>query len=167
VTRVGRPADRPSATGPIIRRAAPDDLQAIETIVEDAYSVWIPRIGRRPVPMDSDYPAKVEEGVVYIAEDEVVVGLIVLIETDTHMLVENVAVAPGRQGTGVGRLLLDHAEKHARERGVSQLDLYTHAAMTENRALYRRLGYEEVASAGEDASPRVHFTKQLHRGQLT
>jgi GNAT superfamily N-acetyltransferase len=39
-----------------------------------------------------------------------VVGLIVLIEEADHVLVENVAVDPGRQGEGIGRALLAFAE---------------------------------------------------------
>ena len=55
----------------------------------------------------------------------------------------NLAVDPSHQGSGVGRALLEHAEQAARRAGFDSLYLYTHERMTENIALYTRIGYVE------------------------
>jgi GNAT superfamily N-acetyltransferase len=71
----------------------------------------------------------------------IIVGVIVLDRTDEGFLIDNVAVRPSHQGTGLGKLLLDFAETEARKAGFDSIYLYTHERMTENRALYSRRGY--------------------------
>ena len=133
----------------------------LREIVERAYTVYVERIGRRPAPMDDDYDAKVHSGEVFVADDGAVVGLIVLVEQPDHLLVENVAVDPVRQGAGIGRALLAYAEEHALARGLGELRLYTNEAMTENLSFYPRLGYREVGRHVEDGFRRVYYSKRL------
>lgn len=90
-----------------------------------------------------------------------VVGLIVLVEEPDCLLVENVAVEPERQSEGIGRALLAYAEGVARDAGLPSLRLYTHVTMTENRAFYPRLGYEETGRRSDDGFERVFFCKRL------
>jgi ribosomal protein S18 acetylase RimI-like enzyme len=112
--------------------------------------------------MTDDYPAKIEQGHVSVAvEGNGVVGLIVLVEEPDHLLVENVAVDPGRQSAGIGRTLLAFAEKTAQAAGLSTLRLYTNTAMTENLAFYPRLGYEEVDRRTDHGFERIFFAKHL------
>lgn len=92
-----------------IRPATAEDLSAIERIVERAYGGYVERIGMRPGPMEDDYGERVREGLVSVAADKAVVGLIVLIREPDSLLVENVAVDPVRQGEGIGRALLAFA----------------------------------------------------------
>jgi ribosomal protein S18 acetylase RimI-like enzyme len=146
----------------LIRPAQPGDEAAIESIVERAYGVYVERIGMRPGPMDADHAEKVRRGLVSVAElDGDVVGLIVLVETRDHLMVENVAVAPERQGEGIGRAMLGRAEVAAREAGVGEIRLFTHSKMTENRAFYRRLGYRETDRRDEQGFDRVFLVKSL------
>lgn len=60
-----------------------------------------------------------------------------------------------------GRGLLEHAESEARRLGHGHLDLYTHRRMTENIAMYRRYGYEEVDRRTERGLARVYMRKRL------
>ena len=148
--------------GLTIRPAIAADVAAIAAIVERAYGVYVERIGMRPGPMDADYAEKVRRGLVSVLEEDgVVVGLLVLVQMPDHMLVENVAVDPERQGEGVGRELLATAEERARQADLDEMRLYTHAKMTENRALYRHLGYEETGRRDEEGFDRVFLVKRL------
>jgi ribosomal protein S18 acetylase RimI-like enzyme len=144
-----------------IRPAENPDAGAISEIVERAYGAYVERIGMRPGPMEDDYAQKVREGNVWVADDRGVVGLIVLVEMPDHLLVENVAVDPARQGEGIGRDLLAFAEDAARRSGGDTMRLYTHEKMSENLALYSRLGYREVERRSEDAFARVFLSKRL------
>ena len=45
---------------------------------------------------------------------------------------------------------------------MTQIHLYTHALMTENIALYRRIGFIETHRVSEKGYDRVYMTKQLH-----
>jgi ribosomal protein S18 acetylase RimI-like enzyme len=150
------------ATLTTIRPAEEADVPAVHDLVQRAYSPYVSRIGRPPGPMTQDYEVKVAAGHVSVVDDAgSVVGLIVLVEEADHLLVENVAVDPGRQGEGIGRALLAFAEGYAHEAGLSTLRLYTHALMTENLALYPRLGYEEVDRRTDHGFERVFFVKHL------
>ena len=148
-----------------IRSARLAEASAIGRLVERAYAKYVPRIGRRPAPMDDDYEALIAAGEAFVAIDTVVVGVIVLRLTDEFLFVDNVAVEPQRQGEGIGKGLLAFAEQVARQHRLSELRLYTNRAMTENIALYRRLGWEETRQSTDEGFARVYFRKVLPRSQ--
>lgn len=147
-----------------IRPGRPKDVASVRDIVERAYGIYVEQIGGRPAPMDADYEEVVRRGHLFVAEDEGVVGLIVLVLEPDHVLIENVAVDPGRQSVGVGRLLLAHAEAYARTHSIPTLRLYTNAAMTRNLALYARLGYSEDHRRTDGGFERVFLSKRLDSG---
>ena len=96
------------------------------------------------MPMTLDYGDEIRRKQVTVAEDdEGLAGVLVLDETDEGFLVYNVAVHPTRQGTGVGRTLLELADSEARRAGFDSIYLFTHEKMTENQGLYARIGYVE------------------------
>lgn len=147
---------------PTIRPADEHDLAAIERIVADAYSVYLPRMGTKPGPMLADYPSVLaSRRVDVLTEGGAVTGLIVLHREPDAMLLENVAVAPAAQGRGYGRRLLEHGERVAREAGCHVIRLYTHVTMVENLALYRRAGYVETGREDSDGFARVFLSKRL------
>jgi ribosomal protein S18 acetylase RimI-like enzyme len=146
----------------LVRPATGDDLAAVEEVVREAYEKYVERIGRRPVPMDSDYKALVGQQRVWVADDGGhVVGILVLEEAADHLLVENVAVSPRAQRRGIGRLLLAHADDRARAGELTEVRLYTHESMTENLAYYPRRGFRETHRESQDGRRRVFFTKVL------
>jgi GNAT superfamily N-acetyltransferase len=99
-----------------IRRAATTDLPAIRAVITDAYTKYIERIGRPPAPMTTDYAAALEHSRVWVlASGDAVLGALVTEERTDHLLLEMIAVAPGAQGTGCRRLLLERAERRNRQ----------------------------------------------------
>jgi ribosomal protein S18 acetylase RimI-like enzyme len=146
----------------IVRRAAQADVAALAAVAAQAYGGYVPRIGRPPAPMTADYGQAVRSGLTWVAvEDGEVVGLLVLVVAPDHLLLENVAVLPSAQRTGVGARLLALAEDEARARGLAEIRLYTNEAMTENLAYYPRRGYAETHRAEQDGFRRVFFSKRL------
>jgi GNAT superfamily N-acetyltransferase len=145
-----------------IRPAAESDASAVRAVVDAAYSVYVPRIGRRPAPMTADYARLIADGEVWVVdEDGTVVGILVIRAAGDALELENVAVAPDRQGHGHGRALIAFAEQRALELGLAAVELYTNEAMVENVQLYPRLGYAEVGRRVEDGYRRVFFRKTL------
>jgi GNAT superfamily N-acetyltransferase len=146
----------------MIRPASPNDVPAIEQVVNEAYLRYVERIGKKPGPMLDDYKARVAEGAVsvLISAGEIV-GVIVLLPEADHLLLDNVAVLPARHGVGLGRRLMEFAESEARRRGYTEIRLYTHALMHENLAMYPRLGYEEYARGEQAGYQRVFMRKRL------
>jgi ribosomal protein S18 acetylase RimI-like enzyme len=80
---------------------------------------------------------------------------------EDHMFVDNVAVAPGHQGRGLGRRLVLFAEERAREVGLSEIRLYTNEKMHENLAFYGKLGFEETDRGLDGGYRRVFMRKWL------
>ena len=147
----------------MLRTARPEDRAAVEAIVEAAYSVYVERIGKAPGPMLNDYAGLIAAGAVSVLEDAdgVIAALIVLLPKPDHLLLDNIAVRPDRQGRGLGRRLIAFAEGEARRLGHAELRLYTHERMTENNALYARLGFRETGRGREAGYDRVFMTKPI------
>ncbi|MDX8496068.1 GNAT family N-acetyltransferase [Mesorhizobium sp. VK22B] len=124
------------------RPAGPADAAAIKIIVRAAYTKWVLVIGREPLPMRADYDKALDEHQFELAiEGGRIVGLIETMVHDDHIWIENVAVAPEAQGRGIGRKLLDSAERKAVEAGRRELRLLTNGAFEANVLLYRKHGY--------------------------
>jgi ribosomal protein S18 acetylase RimI-like enzyme len=146
-----------------IRRARPEDRATVEAIVRNAYSVYIPRIGKPPGPMLDDYRRLIADRDVNVLEDVAgeIAGLVVLLPKADHLLLDNIAVRPDCQGRGIGRRLIAFAEGEGRRLGFAELRLYTHEKMSENMALYKRLGFVETGRGREAGYDRVFMTKRL------
>ena len=112
--------------------------------------------------MLDDYTQVISQHQVFIAElDSTIVGILVLALTDEGFLLDNVAVDPHHHGKGIGRALLELAESRARRAGYKSIYLYTHEKMTENQALYGRIGYVEYDRRIEKGYSRVYMRKDL------
>ncbi|BBC00789.1 DNA-binding MarR family transcriptional regulator [Bradyrhizobium japonicum] len=70
-------------------------------------------------------------------------------------------VAPGARGLGLGRRLMDAAERAARELGIAVLRLDTNSALPEAGQLYRRTGWTEIPRFNDDPYPDLFFEKHL------
>lgn len=146
----------------ILRRAKPTDASALARCVDAAYRHYIPRMGKPPGPMLADYAEAIRHHQVWVAElEQRIIGGLVLIPAEDHLLLDNIAVHPDYQGRGVGRALLDLADAEAWSQGYRTLRLYTHETMTENIALYTRRGWVETHRAHQTGYARVFMHKRL------
>ena len=145
-----------------VRRARPGEAPLLRALVERAYGPWVPVLGRRPMPMDDDYGARVAAGGAWVLEDAGEVrGVLVLEGHADHLLLENVAVEPARRGMGDGRALLDFAEAEARRRGLPEIRLYTNELMERNIALYAARGYAETGRRRKKGFCQVFMAKRV------
>jgi ribosomal protein S18 acetylase RimI-like enzyme len=147
--------------GPLgLRRATADDLPAIKAVIDAAYARYLTRMDKPPAPMFRDYGPSVEAGTTWVAGSPIT-AVLTLYPRDDQLYVENVAVDPSAQGRGLGRALMEFAEQEAARRRLSRMALVTHEAMTENQAIYARLGYVEVERRAEDGYRRIYMEKAL------
>jgi amino-acid N-acetyltransferase len=119
-----------------IERARPSDVPAVLRLLAAA-----------GLPLDGAAQA-LQTGVV-AREGETVVGAAGVERYGSAGLLRSVAVAPERQGEGLGRQLVAAAERVAREEGVTELFLLTETAI----GWFPRLGYAVVPR--EDAAAVV------------
>ncbi len=145
-----------------VRAADSADIAAAKACVDAAFTLYVERIGRPPGPMRNDYAALVAEGKVWVAvQDARVVGVLVQYETEDGFYIDTVAALPATQGTGVGKALLQFAERSALARGFDSVYLCTNSKMIENQLFYPRIGYVEVDRRQEGGYDRVFYRKPL------
>ena len=145
-----------------LRPATSADAAGVAACVCEAYVHYIERIGRQPGPMLEDYAKVIAGASVHVAvQAGRVVGVVVLMETADGFYLDNVAVRPSVKGAGVGRALLEFAERQAKHRGYASICLATHELMAENRDLYKRIGYAEYDHRVVNGFPRVFLRKVL------
>lgn len=146
----------------MIRPAVPGDVDAISEVVNRAYSRFVPLIGRIPAPMTDDYTALVEQGSVTVSTDQdEVVGLLVSWVDGDSYYIDNIAVDPSMQGSGIGSGLLNRALERAGECGCDRVWLYTNAVMQENIGYYERRGFVVYEQRFDKGYDRIFFERRL------
>jgi GNAT superfamily N-acetyltransferase len=154
---------QPSDAGsPTLRRATGEDATAVRDLVAAAYGPYTALSGRTPIPMLTDYVAAIRDHDVWVLDGTgAIVGIIVLEARGDHLWLDNVAIAPGWQGRGLGRRLLRHAEDEARSLGLPEIRLLTNERYVDNIAMYGRRGYRETHREPYLGTDLVYFAKRL------
>lgn len=69
------------------------------------------------------------------------------------------SVDPEQQGRGLGRMLIEQAEKHCRENGCSKMQIRVVNHRTELPPFYKKLGYKEagIELAENDPTARLPY----------
>ncbi len=144
-----------------IRPATPADFPAIERVYHRAYR------GLEPYAYESHWTPEEREkytreylGWAYEEDPE---GFFVAVEepsgevlgfVSVHTWGEGrarraeiieVAVDPEQQGHGLGRLLLDHAERYAKSKGCTKIQLWVGSENRRALEIYKRRGYREAS----------------------
>ena len=90
------------------------------------------------------------------------IGAIRFMERDGLLLIGRIAIAPDMQGEGVGRLLLESAEKAS---SAQIAELFTGSLSESNIRLYEACGYEVHERVPDgDGTEQVFLRKQLRAG---
>ena len=110
--------------------------------------------------MEADRDGRDDEAVHLVAvEDGAVIGTCRLVYRGAVARLGRMAVEAERRGRGVGRALLEEADRCARSAGVSRISLH---AQTHACSLYARGGYEQRGDVFvEEGIPHVAMEKQL------
>jgi GNAT superfamily N-acetyltransferase len=112
--------------------------------------------------MEANYARAIARHQVWIVDGEAgLAAVLELIPQDDHLLIENIAVDPARQGGGLGRRLMAFAEAEARRQGFGELRLYTNEKFIENIAFYEWLGYAVTGRESFKESAVVFMCKAV------
>lgn len=154
------------------RTATLSEVREVARIIGDAFTPYVRALGREwPAEGTPEYAerwkhfvAEIERGDVYVAvEGERIVGAARTKPQEDDLYIDQIAVDPARQGTGVGSWMLQRIDELARARGLGGLSLITAEMAVANIRLYERHGFEivrrGVADHGLDPHPRVHMVK--------
>ncbi len=129
------------------RVASPADAEALARLINAAFRVEQPFIdGDRTNP--DGVRAYMEKGKFLLAENTAGLAGCVYVEIrGDRGYLGLLVVDPQRQGTGLGRKLMNAAENYFREAGCRGIDLRIVSTRTPLPAFYRHLGYLETGTA--------------------
>jgi len=127
--------------------AEPADVDALARLINAAFRVEQPFIeGDRTDP--DGVRAYMEKGKFLLAKDSAGLAGCVYVELRADRgYLGLLGVDPPRQGTGLGRRLMDAAENYFREAGCCAVDLRIISARTPLPSFYCHLGYVETGTA--------------------
>jgi GNAT superfamily N-acetyltransferase len=150
------------------RIASPTDVDALVSLINAAFVVERPIFGGdRTSPQG--VRAYLQRGTFLVAEDWN--GLAGCVYVELHgdrAYIGLLSVAPARQGSGLGRVLMQAAEDFCRGKKCVAVDLRVVSARTPLPAFYRHLGYTETHTSElpANAHPKIpcrfiHMSKRL------
>jgi ribosomal protein S18 acetylase RimI-like enzyme len=144
------------------RRARGEEAAAIRELLQAAYSVYIPRMGRLPLTMGADFAAAIRDHLVWVlTEGDRLLAVLHLLSRPDHLFIDDVAVRVDQQRRGIGKRLLAFAEAETRRHGHREIRLFTNATMVENIALYQSLGYREFRREACQGTDIIYMRKPL------
>jgi GNAT superfamily N-acetyltransferase len=149
------------------RPAVEADLPVLVRIEVEAgalfRTVGLDEVAEHPVHEDDYRPGLAEERAWVAEHDGEVAGYIYagLVDENTH--IEQVSVAPGHAGHGIGAQLVRFVEAWSREWGRLAITLTTFKDVPWNAPYYRRLGYREMTA--DEIGPELAAT-MAHEASL-
>ncbi len=144
------------------RRARDGEANAIRALLQAAYAVYVPRMGRLPLTMETDFAAVVRDHLVWVLlEEDRLIAVLHLLSRPDHLFIDDIAVRTDRQRQGMGKRLLAFAEEEARRCGHHEIRLFTNETMIENVALYEGIGYREYHREWHRGTAIIYMRKAL------
>lgn len=152
---------------PHLRLAQAQDASWLSACAQAAYLRYIEDIGRRPAPMEADFPQHIDRDEAWIFERAAAglqperLGYAVMLVRGKALQLDHLALLPRLQGRGLGKQLVQACEAIGSGQGCSLVRLYTNAKMTANLKFYAALGYVEIDRYRQAGFDRVFFEKAL------
>ncbi|WP_182201277.1 GNAT family N-acetyltransferase [Paraliobacillus salinarum] len=129
-----------------IRKAELKDANGLNECMDAAYSKYKDRVNIETLPpLQVDYKDEIANYPVWVIKHnhQVVAGLIMTFSENTATL-SNIAIHPNFQNNGLGKKLLNFAEKEAANRGYEEMNLATHTLFRENVSFYQKQGWIQI-----------------------
>ena len=146
-----------------IRKATAADLDAIEQIYEDIHTAeekgaatigWI----RGIYPTRKTAEAAVLRDDMFVLEDGEIIGTGIInrtqvdvyygapwrFDTDKVCVLHTLVISPKVSGRGYGRAFVEYYEQWALDHNLPELRIDTNAKNSAARAMYKKMGYEEI-----------------------
>ena len=136
-------ASAPEAT---IRLAVPADSAAIAGLIFEAFAPfeaeYTPGAFEYTTPKADAIRTRFEEGPIWVAlAGDEPVGTVSGLRDGTRFYIRSMAIKPSAQRGGIGQMLLDALESHAKDAGFEKLYLYTTHVLPGAKRLYEKNGF--------------------------
>ena len=153
--------------GPLVRRARPDDLEAVGEITVAAYAEFTDGPDDHYLDLLRDAARRDREAELWVAEvDGSVVGSVTIalpgspwreIGTDEEGEFRMLAVSPDARRLGAGDALTRLVLDRFRALGFRRIVLSSLASMASAHRIYERLGYHRIPDRDWSPQPGVHL----------
>lgn len=129
-----------------IRAAKVADIRAIVAVVNAAFAIETFVEGARTD--EADILERMRRGDLVVAEDDGgdVVACVHIERRDEHGFFSMLAVAPTRQGVGLGRMMVAHVEDQCRRLGCRDLTITVLSLRRELLPFYQKQGYVQTGT---------------------
>ena len=146
----------------MIRHARLSDLQQLRYLAQTAFAPSAPGVRGRREPLRADLRELVEhEDITVFMVRNRVRGFICYHIDGPDLHIEALAVSARQRRRGVGRQLLDQADRDGLEQKCRRAIFHSNAAMFENLAYFRAKGFEEIDRRTENGFERVYMERYL------
>jgi N-acetylglutamate synthase-like GNAT family acetyltransferase len=140
----------PAESNPVsIGPAEPAEAAAIAALIQRAFAPYRGRLQPEPSALretaDSIRSILETDSILVARRGRTVIGCVAVQRRAEMAYVQRLAVDPSARRGGLGRALMDEAERLARGQGFRRLCVETRLALGENRAFFRTLGFVECA----------------------
>lgn len=129
-----------------IRMATPADAERLIPLINSAFAIETFLEGPRTDP--ERLAAAMQKGTILLAEDadgQIAASVYVELRADRGYA-GMLAVDRARQGSGIGRTMMQAAEAYLRQHGCNAVDITVLSLRTELPPLYRKLGFVETGT---------------------
>lgn len=145
----------------LIRKAINSDAPRLKSCMIASYSTYKSRLDINTLPpINTKYENEIDDYPVWVVEiEKKIIGGLILTHEKQYLMISNIAVHPNFQGLGIGRKLVELAEKEAKSHGFLEMRLATHVLLSENVQLYTHLGWSEY----ERDKTRIYMNKHIEK----
>lgn len=131
-----------------LRKAVIADTSSLAACIQNAYARYEGHIDNLP-----DFADGIEEDILnaqtwVLTSENAIIATLILMPQKDFLKLANLAVHQDHAGKGVGRQLLQFAEKEAQRQGYREIRLNTHVEMQDNIQLYQHLGWSVISRQG-------------------
>ncbi|WP_169545059.1 GNAT family N-acetyltransferase [Sneathiella aquimaris] len=144
--------------------------QDLLTLIQKSYAYMATRIDP-PSSMHrltaESLEAKSRTETLFIAfEESRLVGCVFLKEEATNFYLGKLAVDPDLQGKGIGSMLITACIEFAQQAGKPDIELEVRIELTENQALFSRLGFTKTGENSHAGYNRATSIVMLRKGTV-
>jgi GNAT superfamily N-acetyltransferase len=151
-----------------IRMAVSQESQAIANVLHQAFVEYEPQYTakalRATTPPASEIRKRFQEDPVWVAvQNDTIVGTVTAVRRGEGLYVRSMAILPEARGQGVGKRLLQQAERYANEQGCTYMFLSTTPFLDRAIRLYEQFGFQRTDDGPHDlfGTPLLTMTKHI------
>lgn len=145
-----------------LRPAETSDIGRIREIAQAAYGPYAKELPRPPSALTDDYALLIADDAVFVVEGrEGVAGFAVLLPLHHALMIHSLAVDPGMQRQGAGKMLVAFAAGHAVSHSLEALEASVEKAMLPVIAWLGRNGFAAIRSPGPGGYQRYYFRRDI------